>query len=240
MGRKAVFQNVRELGAAFERFDRLMQSPEFLDLASALTGIPKLLYDPEYAGGGAHENLSGQDLDPHVDFNFHPRTQLHRRLNLIVFLNPEWDQDWGGALELHTGPTLPAEENLIRKVVPLENRCIIFETSERSWHGFPRIESPGPSRRSIAVYFYTKTRPAGQTAPSHGTFYQPRLLPEHFAPGRVLTDEDVHLLKVLLERRDTQIRFQHQRELDFARIAQSPTYRLVRLLTWPLRILLRR
>ena len=163
VGRKAVVQNLRRLGRSYQEFDRLVRSGEFLSLVEKITDIPKLLYDPDYAGGGCHENLDGQELDPHVDFNYHPHGNLHRRLNLILFLNPEWDPAWGGALELHEDPWLAAGRNRITTIQPAANRCVIFETSEHSWHGFPKIDLPADkkhlSRRSIAVYFYTKQRP---------------------------------------------------------------------------------
>jgi hypothetical protein len=241
-GRKAVVPGVAKLGPAYRRFDRLMQDREFLSLMGAVTGISGLLYDPEYVGGGTHENLDGQDLDPHVDFNYHPSKQLHRRLNLIIFLNTEWKERWGGCLELLRDPWATGED--ARKVVvPLANRCVIFETSETSWHGFSRIATPSGkaiSRRSIAVYFYTRCRPE-QTAPSHGTIYYQRPLPERIAPGYTLGEADVDEMQSLLARRDKQIRFLYDRELKFSEaiegITGSASFRLGRALTWPLRAL---
>jgi hypothetical protein len=246
-GRKAVFQELPKLGPAYARFDRMLRSREFLAFVGETTGIPKLLYDPDYIGGGTHENLDGQELDPHVDFNYHPRTRHHRRLNLILFLNPEWEAGWGGGLELHRNPWLPPEENAVQVVVPVANRCVLFETSENSWHGFSRIRIPEEkqhvSRRSIAVYFYTRERPAAETAPDHATVYVQRPLPEHIAPGRTLTDGDVADLRDLLARRDQQLQFLYRRELKFSAlldgIIRSPVYRLAAGVTWPARKLRR-
>jgi hypothetical protein len=242
-GRKAVVPDLAKLGSAYGRFDRLMRDREFLDLVGRITGVPELLYDPEYVGGGTHENLDGQDLDPHVDFNYHPSKQLHRRLNLIVFLNQEWDQDWGGCLELLQDPWATGEADR-KVVVPLENRCVIFETTEASWHGFRRIQTPPGrqiSRRSIAVYFYTKNRPESEIARSHGTIYYQRPLPEKIQAGFTLRDEDVSEIQSLLARRDKQIRFLYDRELRFSRmidsISGSASFRFGRAATAPARAL---
>jgi hypothetical protein len=199
-----------------------------------------LLYDPAYVGGGTHENLDGQDLDLHVDFNFHPSKGWHRRLNLIVFLNRQWEASWGGCLELHRDPW-DASRNEIVSVVPVLNRAVIFETTEASWHGFRKITVPSAdvSRRSLAVYFYTKTRPAEEAAAPHATVYVPQGLPEWFAPGHVLTAEDVHDLQVMTERRNAQIRFLYERELEFSEalveMRDSLSFRAGRMLTAPLR-----
>lgn len=239
IGRKAVHSNLAELGPAYAKLDALLQDPGFLDFISEITGIPNLLYDPDYVGGGTHENLDGQDLDVHVDFNYHPKTRLHRRLNLIVFLNPEWDPAWGGCLELQKDPSLRPADNMVRTVTPLANRCVIFETTENSWHGFRRIALPPDkaalSRRSIAVYFYTKERPPQETAPSHGTIYVQRPMPEHLQAGHRLTEEDVAELALQFARRDAHIQYLYEREKEFTRIAGSPAFRIARGITWPLR-----
>jgi hypothetical protein len=193
LGNKSTVEKIRDLGASFAALDDLIQSKDFLDLVGRLTGIDGLLYDPWYFGGGTHESRHGQDLDAHVDFNRHPIENWHRRLNLIVYLNHEWDDDWGGALELHSDPR--AADNRTMRITPRSNRCVIFETTESSWHGFPPIVLPESkrhlTRRSIALYFYTKERPAEQTAGRHTTHYVGRPLPERFQPGHVLDAADV-------------------------------------------------
>lgn len=242
-GRKAVMPELSRLGGAYTQFDAMIRSREFLDWTSRVTGTPKLLYDPEYVGGGTHENLDGQDLDSHVDFNYHPGRNWHRRLNLIVFLNPEWQESWGGCLELLQDPWTSEGAHPSATVVPLANRAVIFETNERSWHGFRRIELPpeaaGISRRSIAVYFYTRERPAAEVAASHGTLYVQRPLSDRIQPGYTLEEQDVEELRVLLKRRDAQIKFLYERETEFSSLIEglvrSPSFRIGKVLTWPAR-----
>ena len=204
LGNKSTVEKVRELGPAYAALDDLVQSPALLDLVGRITGIPELLYDPWYFGGGTHENRDGQDLDPHVDFNRHPVEKWHRRLNLIVYLNHEWNDAWGGSLELHSDPR--AADDRVTLIAPIYNRCVIFETTETSWHGFGRIGRPqgaAPlSRKSIALYFYTRERPAEEIADTHSTIYVDRPLPERFRAGMTLDASDLQELRILLARRD--------------------------------------
>lgn len=242
-GGKAVVSALPEISPAYNELDALLQSSEFLDWTGRTVGIAPLLYDAEYFGGGTHENIEGEALDPHVDFNIHPRRRWHRRLNLILFLNREWELDWGGCLRLHRNPWLPESEDEIKTVLPLRNRAVIFETSERSWHGFERIRLPEAkrdlSRRSVAVYYYTAERPADEAVAEHSTYYVPPRLPERFQPGRTLDEQDVQDIQGLLDGRDRQLRFFWERERElrevFELVEQSPSYKLGRALTWPLR-----
>ena len=233
-GGKAVRADLARLGPGYAQFDALMQAREFLGWLAEVTGIPKLLYDADYLGGGTHENVSGQDLDPHVDFNYHTNGRWHRRLNLILFLNERWEPEWGDCLEVHRNPWLPPSEDETEIVIPKANRTVIFETTENSWHGFPRITLPesekGLTWRSIAVYFYTAERPVEQIVPGHGTYYVPRPFPEDIAAGRPLEASQVGELKELFKRRDQQIRClrESKRELreQLERINRSPSVRL--------------
>lgn len=204
LGGKSTVERIRELGPPFAALDELVQSADFLRWLSTATGIPDLLYDPYYFGGGTHDNRDGQELDPHVDFNRHPETGWHRRLNLIVYLNPDWQDAWGGLLELHSDPR--RSDDTITRIAPLFNRCVVFETTEWSWHGFDRIALPpdqsATTRRSIALYFYTRERPVEELAPEHSTIYVDRPLPERFRAGLTLSEHDVEELRILLARRD--------------------------------------
>jgi hypothetical protein len=204
IGGKSTVERIRGLGEPWAALDDLVRSQPFLDLVGRVTGIDGLLYDPYYFGGGTHENREGQDLDPHVDFNRHPVEGWHRRLNLIVYLNHEWHDAWGGSLELHSDPRSP--DDRVTRVTPLFNRAVIFETTEWSWHGFGRIALPADrrerSRKSIALYFYTRERPAEELADTHSTIYVDQPLPGRFQAGVTLAETDVEELRALLARRD--------------------------------------
>jgi len=211
IGAKCVHDNLPELGAPYQSLDEYIQSREFLGWLERVTGIDELVYDPDYFGGGTHENRHGQDLDPHVDFNKHPKTGLHRRLNLIVYLNREWRDDWGGAIELHKNPRLPPAQNEIEYVQPKFNRAVVFETTHWSWHGFERINLPEGdddrrSRKSVALYFYSKTRPTEEQTKPHSTIYVDRPLPDNIQPGTTLSEEDYQRISILTARRDQHLK----------------------------------
>ncbi|HEX7338920.1 MAG TPA: 2OG-Fe(II) oxygenase, partial [Rhodanobacteraceae bacterium] len=206
-GGKSTLDKIRAVSPTYARLDDVIKSPAFLAFVGRLTGIDGLLYDPWYLGGGTHESKNGVSLDPHVDFNFHPSERWHRRLNLIVYLNPEWDAAWGGNLELFADPHAQATPD--HSISPVFNRCVIFETSERSWHAFDPIRLPAEraalTRRSIALYFYTKDRPAAETADRHTTYYVKRQLPERITEGVTLSAADVAEIRALISQRDAHI-----------------------------------
>lgn len=227
-GGKATNPKIRAIAPVYRQLYELIASRAFLDWMGEVTGIPDLLFDPAMFGGGTHENLHGQDLDPHVDFNYDEAQQLHRRLNLIVYLNRDWRMEWGGALELHSNPRRPGE-NQCHAFNPVFNRAVLFETNERSWHGFPKIDLPPEerhrSRKSVSIYLYTRERPAEEIAPLHGTFYVQRPLPEWVRPGHVLTEEECRDLHHAVDRRDKWIELYQKMELDKSgQVAQHAVY----------------
>lgn len=205
VGRKAVVEHVTDISPFYRTFYKYINSEPFLAAMSELTGIADLIADKTLFGGGTHNNLSGQGLDVHIDFNIDERFMLHRRINLLIYLNKEWEEAWGGAIELHSDPKNPTLDE-VASFLPLFNRAIIFETNEYSWHGFRRIQLPPDkqhlSRKSFSIYLYTKDRPADEVLAPHTTFYLPQPLPANLRVGHTLTDEDMLELQIRTQGRD--------------------------------------
>lgn len=132
-----------------------LNSEPFLKFLSAMTGIEGLIADPYYTGGGLHETLKGGHLGVHADFNRHAVMNVRRRLNLLVYLNDDWQDDYGGNLELWSKDM----KEMRRSVAPIIGRCVVFNTDLDSFHGHPDpLATPdGVSRRSLATYYYTST-----------------------------------------------------------------------------------
>lgn len=135
-----------------------LNSPEFVVWISQLTGIPNLMADPMLEGGGLHQSGRGGYLNVHTDFSMHHfHTNWHRRVNLILYLNPGWQEEWGGGIELWERSSGKTKARCAAKYAPLLNHALIFTTDERSLHGFPDpLTCPeGESRKSLALYYYT-------------------------------------------------------------------------------------
>lgn len=141
-----------------EQFHR-MRSEGFVRWLETITEIGPLT--PDDIGGGMHMTGEGGRLEMHVDFNQHPTLPLERRLNVLIFLNHEWDESWGGTLYLG------AEREVAVK--PLFNRTVIFATSEESWHGHPEPIVGDHWRRSLAMYYYAPLRV--ETVQAHTTIW---------------------------------------------------------------------
>tara|TARA_B110000003_G_C16645604_1_gene531905 strand:+ start:1645 stop:2421 length:777 start_codon:yes stop_codon:yes gene_type:complete len=133
---------------------RIFNSSTFLKAISKVFEIPKLLPDPYYTGGGLNVTEKGGLLDVHVDGNYHDASGLNRRINVILYLNPGWTEGWGGDFGLYNDDGT----QLIKKVAPIFNRLVIFDTHDKSFHGLPDpLNFPeGQNRKSIILYYYTK------------------------------------------------------------------------------------
>jgi hypothetical protein len=130
-------------------------SRPFISLVENITGISGLIPDPYFMGGGFHEIQNGGHLSVHADFNHHKMMDLERRVNLLIYLNDDWQDSYGGQLELWENDMSACAHSF----VPLANRCVIFNTTLDSNHGNPQVVNhpQGISRKSIALYYYTAT-----------------------------------------------------------------------------------
>jgi hypothetical protein len=127
-----------------------------LDFVSRLTGYQGLIPDPWFGGCGLHSTGRGGRLMVHADASRHPNENLHQILNLIYYVTPGWQEDWGGGLEMWCRDA----KTMVKKVVPEFNTMLLFYTGSKSYHGHPHpITSPeGIRRNSMAVYYYTTDR----------------------------------------------------------------------------------
>ena len=147
-----------------------LNSGIFIRFLEQLTGIDHLLPDPHLRGGGIHLSRRGDHLGIHADFNWHDGLEAHRRLNLLIYLNPDWQTGFGGELELWD----TTASKMHRRVEPVFNRAVLFTTRSDTFHGHPNpwAAPDGIHRRSIAMYYYTTQRPADELRPAHSTLYK--------------------------------------------------------------------
>lgn len=155
-----------------------LQSDAFVQRIASITGIPTLQSDPHLHGAGLHYHPRGGKLDLHLDYSIHPITGLERRVNLIVYLNETWDDDWGGALELWDRDFT----HCVTRIPPHRNRAVLFRTSDISYHGLPYpLQCPeGVGRKSLAVY-YVSPPEEGSSAPRPKAEFRP-------LPGQVVDE----------------------------------------------------
>lgn len=168
--KKLGYRHDSALGPNLQLFLYQMSSAPVLRFLEALTGIEGLIPDPYFGGAGPHQILAGGFLKVHVDFNWHPLLKLDRRLNLLVYLNHDWPEEYGGDLELWNRDMTRCE----RRILPVFNRTVVFSTTDFSFHGHPApLACPqGMSRKSVSFYYYTNGRPEEERSTPHDTIFR--------------------------------------------------------------------
>ncbi|MGA2564827.1 MAG: 2OG-Fe(II) oxygenase [Steroidobacteraceae bacterium] len=153
-------------------FFQFLNSSAVLTFLEALTGIDGLISDPHFEGGGFHKVSQGGKLGVHADFRIHRKLHLVRRLNLLLYLNKDWDDNYGGALELWDKKMAAS----VCSIAPISNRCVIFNTDIDSFHGHPDpLNIPaGLHRKSVATYYYTASRSIYGEVADNDTKWMPR------------------------------------------------------------------
>ena len=167
---KLVTSDETKFRAFMRHFMGQLNSATFLAFLEELTGTSGIVPDVSYNNCGMHSTGPGGRLMMHTDQNRHPhKSQMHQYLNLILYLNQDWKEDYGGHLELWDNDRKPVE-----RILPSANRVVLFNTGTRSLHGHPHpLTCPeGRRRNSLAVYYYLRERPkseeyAGQQSTVH-------------------------------------------------------------------------
>ena len=199
-----VHYNERKLGAT--QLDRMgpqtqatvaaLSTQEFLDWLEKITGIDSLIPDPDLDGGGLHKIERGGFLNVHVDFLAHTtHRNWSRQLNLLLYLNRDWEESYGGALELWDTNM----ERKVQEVAPLFNRCVIFHTAPGSYHGHPTpLSCPADrSRKSLALYYFRDEGTPQRLRPTH---YRARPDDPFWKHGLVAADRLVLRVYAVLKR----------------------------------------
>ena len=143
-----------------------LNSDSYLKFLQKLTSInEKLICDPQLNGGGLHEIKKGGVLKVHTDFSRHPSLKLDRRINVLIYLNKNWKEQYGGHLELWDKDMLECK----KKILPTFNKMVIFSTNDFSNHGHPdAVTCPSDqSRKSIALYYFSNGRPSEDIDKNH-------------------------------------------------------------------------
>ena len=151
---------------SIKNFFEFLNSNMYLNFLQKLTSVKeKLIVDPQLNGGGLHEIKKGGVLKIHTDFSKHPSLKLDRRINVLIYLNKEWKDQYGGHLELWDKDMLGCK----KKILPTFNKMVIFSTNDFSNHGHPDpvICPLNQSRKSIALYYFSEGRPLEDLDKNH-------------------------------------------------------------------------
>jgi hypothetical protein len=182
--RKRVFGDRARMGPVAAAVVDALHSQRFVELLEELTGVSGLVGDPDLDGAGLQETAPGGHLNVHVDALAHSkRKRWSRQLNLILFLNRDWEDAYRGCLEFWDADA----QRRVQSFAPLFNRCVIFRTSATSFHGVPEgVACPaGRIRKSLALYYF---REETRVVPLRPTRYVPR--PADKLPRRALIHLD--------------------------------------------------
>ncbi|HEY6504950.1 MAG TPA: 2OG-Fe(II) oxygenase [Chitinophagaceae bacterium] len=166
--KKAEHSDFSQLHHSFDQLHQALASTAFISWLQNTTGISSLETIEDRLGYGLHQGANHSFLDIHIDYNLHPIKKLYRKLNLIIFVNKQWENDWGGHLELWDADV----KNCIQSILPVFNRCVIFECSGISYHGYSKITVPeGITRKSCYQYYFI---PVTDNVSFHDTIFKPR------------------------------------------------------------------
>jgi Rps23 Pro-64 3,4-dihydroxylase Tpa1-like proline 4-hydroxylase len=147
-----------------------LHSERLTNILHRITGIPDLYPDPKLYASGLAQGANGSFLNVHIDNSSHPTESWYRRLNLLVYLNPNWTEAKGGHFELWSPDMQTSTATL-----PTFNRMLIFATHRQSWHGHRSVDTPdGDTRKSINIYYFSPQSPEAGKDYYHVTSFRGR------------------------------------------------------------------
>jgi hypothetical protein len=142
----------------------------FLEFLTALTDIDGLIPDPHFRGAGPSLTLPGGHLALHADFNRDRARHLARAVTVLYYLGEDWQDAWGGALELWDAERAQCQTS----IAPILDRMVVMAHGDTFWHGHPApLACPeGRYRASVAAYYYVAT-PMSDESDAHGAIWAP-------------------------------------------------------------------
>lgn len=148
---KYAFDNINELTENLKNYFYYLSCDKFINVIKNITSIDNIEYDPYLHGAGLHCHPKHGRLNIHLDYEKHPYSGKERRINIIYFLNKNWNPEWNGANELWDKTIT----QYVKKTDVKFNRAIIFKTNDISWHGLPeKILCPENNFRKTLAYYY--------------------------------------------------------------------------------------
>ena len=170
---KYVMDDNNKFGQITMELINYLKSKEIINWLVNITNIKELMPDNFFMGGGIHKTKKGGYLNIHSDFNIHSTTKQYRRLNLLLYLNSDYKEEYNGHLELWNKSMTKCK----KKIAPLFNRVVIFRVNDDAYHGFraPWMGPDGKERLSLAMYYYTNDRPEHEKSNiMHAVWYTPQ------------------------------------------------------------------
>jgi Rps23 Pro-64 3,4-dihydroxylase Tpa1-like proline 4-hydroxylase len=168
--KKIAVTDYNKMGPLLQQFMDFSKSKEMISFLESVTGISGLHDDPYMLGAGIHRTGTNGRLAIHADFNIHPNTNKYRRLNILLYLNENWQPEFNGQLELWEKDM----SKCVHSIPPIFNRLVLFRITDDAFHGHPELWLSESPRLSLALYYYTDDRPEEEKAPFHWAAWQYR------------------------------------------------------------------
>ena len=169
VGNKLEISNLELMGHQTQQILLRLISEPFIKSLEYVTGIKNLKSDIELYGGGLVYTPSGGFLKVHADFNYYDKIKMYRRINIIIYLNEDWEESWNGNLEFWS-----EDMQKVKSYPPNLNTAILFHVHDKAFHGYPdTIKCPDTiGRKSINLYYYTLENDSFQDKNPHKTIWK--------------------------------------------------------------------